>query len=955
MSVVGCKNSSIADAPSPILSYQNQGVAKLGIKKSEHAIAFTGGVAPGPTPAELPKRGEEPMRTGSIRIQVDDPAENLSKMSRIHFGKVYTVVHTLKAKALGRVHQDFQSLLFTQFQAVWALSSAAHPSQLGQLPDRFEAQEEEASSDSEESEESEESEGISESDRSEEGGNEFDEAEAVRENERLLDQMYNDVVSPERDGRGCPSWAKQSIEGLREINSKERAIGLALSLRDVFEDDVSAVGMKSLKREWLSSFAEGSSDPLKLQKNIGAFLEATNQLLTPQDASFKSDHLSLLVQDRTRRRTLRAVRIDMTTIGQLSQYVQALGKSDFSQRDGARKIILDVLATLGFSGAEKEERTLESLLIFLCPILALGLASHAGSHCHDFTRTIFNVEISGFYLDTVTGEESARFVKSTLACLDSYIGAPVWTLIHSMPDEVDERYSLLIGVEDFADLWGPVWAPVWAEKEPSDMTHVLNIQTEGGVIHHTKDPYLQKLANASEVPCHWSIDSEDADRFPTRYEPFPIHAQLLIGHPERDRSTSGWRPIDLVQVRAEQHSHTATHDLSSEESPRKPTPCLSINTGCELDIDNLPTSIGLQRIIHAAGTNRAGYQLDAMQFSLSGGKYISFSLNQTYKHRPAITLKTQLLFACRYPEQEILGWLQLLVGLQISVCTGNAQRVTLWEALKLAFGRSRHTDCCGHPVGSPFCVEECWRLQLSDYALERLNAFKDMSRRSPTPSQNDMDRLQESFLKAAIPGLIESLKYTGFNHGRLRALWPWAEVTSAIELPPEFKTWEPLLEDSVSSATFATMCADCLTSRFFDVQRKITVASECGKGMQVIPVLRTVISLVEAGLKSEHVKEGKDWIQGRKRSMPAVNCYVKVTENATLQIRSVDGPGQLAVLLSRWSSMLQRHMLRGLFVSDKVHGEAMGAISASRFLCAVCIRVEAKRSLLAGGRYLADP
>lgn len=39
--------------------------------------------------------------------------------------------------------------------------------------------------------------------------------------------------------------------------------------------------------------------------------------------------------------------------------------------------------------------------------------------------------------------------------------------------------------------------------------------------------------------------------------------------------------------------------------------------------------------------------------------------------------------------------LRMAVGLEVSICTGNAERVTLWEALCLCHIGS----FCGHPVG----------------------------------------------------------------------------------------------------------------------------------------------------------------------------------------------------------------------------------------------------------------
>ena len=74
-----------------IVSYSHQGVAKRGVKKSEHGIVHSGRTAPEASEAEAPQRGEEPMRSDAIRINPDDQADPLHPMSRIDYGKVYTI------------------------------------------------------------------------------------------------------------------------------------------------------------------------------------------------------------------------------------------------------------------------------------------------------------------------------------------------------------------------------------------------------------------------------------------------------------------------------------------------------------------------------------------------------------------------------------------------------------------------------------------------------------------------------------------------------------------------------------------------------------------------------------------------------------------------------------------------------------------------------------------------
>lgn len=113
----------------PVLSYNGQGVAKSGVKKSEHAIIFTGKTAPQPTKGERPVRGEAGMRPRSIRVDPDDAGTKLQAMSRIHFGRVYTIEHNIKVASFGMVNRDSIDALVYQFRDVWMNDIPAGPSQ----------------------------------------------------------------------------------------------------------------------------------------------------------------------------------------------------------------------------------------------------------------------------------------------------------------------------------------------------------------------------------------------------------------------------------------------------------------------------------------------------------------------------------------------------------------------------------------------------------------------------------------------------------------------------------------------------------------------------------------------------------------------------------------------------------------------------------------------------------
>lgn len=59
------------------------------------------------------------MQQRPIRITTASPKDRLDDTSRIHFGKIYTVEHNIKAKNYGEVHRESVEALMAQFQAVW--------------------------------------------------------------------------------------------------------------------------------------------------------------------------------------------------------------------------------------------------------------------------------------------------------------------------------------------------------------------------------------------------------------------------------------------------------------------------------------------------------------------------------------------------------------------------------------------------------------------------------------------------------------------------------------------------------------------------------------------------------------------------------------------------------------------------------------------------------------------
>lgn len=99
----------------PITTYGGRGVAKRGMKKSEHVVVYSENQLPAEDPGERPERGEAAMRRETVRILTDRPTESLDPMSRLDLARAYTIQHNIKARSFGMVQVKARASLESAF------------------------------------------------------------------------------------------------------------------------------------------------------------------------------------------------------------------------------------------------------------------------------------------------------------------------------------------------------------------------------------------------------------------------------------------------------------------------------------------------------------------------------------------------------------------------------------------------------------------------------------------------------------------------------------------------------------------------------------------------------------------------------------------------------------------------------------------------------------------------
>ncbi|KAK1140563.1 hypothetical protein N8T08_010200 [Aspergillus melleus] len=100
----------------PVSTYSRKGVAKTGVDASKHAIIHMQGTEP-----QLGS-GEPHMTKGPLEVAPASPDQKLDHMSRLNFGKIYTVEHNVKVLPVGKITERsmprFQNYATSEFNAM---------------------------------------------------------------------------------------------------------------------------------------------------------------------------------------------------------------------------------------------------------------------------------------------------------------------------------------------------------------------------------------------------------------------------------------------------------------------------------------------------------------------------------------------------------------------------------------------------------------------------------------------------------------------------------------------------------------------------------------------------------------------------------------------------------------------------------------------------------------------
>ncbi|KAK5725221.1 hypothetical protein LTR17_013173 [Elasticomyces elasticus] len=623
--------------------------------------------------------------------------------------------------------------------------------------------------------------------------------------------------------------------------------------------------------------AEASAIPHTMQQLcITAVTGVLNALKLMQQQSFCGPAIVVLAMDYTRRDVVRATTL---AISDVARFGEALEQRAIDQPLCVRyatELLRCFGARFGHVIATSHDRDTDTFWIRMhctCALLALAVRSYAGSHRSSVTTVIGSHGKESIKLDMQTNPESQQqlyFRRQPLACLHEYLGGPVW--VFGQAAQSAPSY-LAITLDQFSSLWGPLLAI----PAPTDPHRLLGIRTERGLLLHSGSP--KSSGDDAEYPLRWQhMDYHEIEDILTLVSDtskdmlwFPVDGVYLIGHPQ-DRG--------LLPESADQRS-TGT-GLVLEAEPPFVRHGLRCNAKCSFTFADFKHRHYAQ--IRLARTERDRMKLDAIQATLTvpAAKFVVPGFGATFKSVPGRKLKDSVLLFCSIASEDpewLDGILNYRVGLEYSACSRNAQRITLLEALKLAF---------------------------------------------PQATQ----RLQEAYdgrKGEVIMPYLEFLKDTGIDdRGRLQVLFSDASgVPHIYEEGSGLPNWMAMLQDDLKNACFAVLSPRCL--EFTERDKARIVRSICSRKPKIISTLAVPVFSTKINIRTFVPEPHKyDVASGSYSLRPGTRMSLGSGESdvGSMEIRSnphKHRAGQMAYF-SPYSFADRAVYLVSRALTDKAHG-----------------------------------
>lgn len=385
--------------------------------------------------------------------------------------------------------------------------------------------------------------------------------------------------------------------------------------------------------------------------------------------------------------------------------------------------------------------------------LGLGLVCYAQGHLGPYCPFFLQHPLSEIMLYGTT--DDGLHIKACLrelTCLGKLVGGRVFTFgllpaLSRPPGVVLPAVALDLcgrGI-DIADTWGP--GLLISRPGTTYGQQVYAIEIGGGVIRSVESQGIR--VDLNKPLYHWS----------PRYGSY--------SEMRTQPTFSCWDGIRIGAIEARQH--------------------------CPLDPEKYRKRS--EQILSNLGTVADSWELGERQVALQAGYYTVLQLGNTFVRKLGITVKQQIIE--QWSSMPNIHTLDVPWGLQVSLCTGVARRVSLRALIgDLLFTHIKSLQLDQWQNMLPKAKEAFWGLHDLSKWYEGLNAN------------------EKSCLIAIIHYVLGLLKGTGVDRGsrRMSVLWPHGTNGSyGIKLKCDGKnSWTRILHDSESCATFAAVTSQCI-------------------------------------------------------------------------------------------------------------------------------------------------
>ena len=415
--------------------------------------------------------------------------------------------------------------------------------------------------------------------------------------------------------------------------------------------------------------------------------------------------------------------------------------------------ISGMLNTSGMLHYSVQDQTSVNCHLHICSLatqlLGLGLVLYTQGHLGPLSSPLLAHDLTEINLLGI-GDENFSINASLreFSCLAEMVGGPVFVfrLMSASNNSMEHQSSPGETVDfrgrgvDLLDTWGP--GLVISETGAPYGQEVHAIEIGGGVIRPVDWKPTLDIYHWSS--CHNSY--HDMRAFPT----FSLWNEITIG-------------------------------------------AISIQTACPLDPEKCRRNS--QQFLCNLGTRRDYWELAQRQVAFQAGYYSVFQVGNLYARKLGRTVKQQIV-----EQWSLFPNLRTLVvpwGLQVSLCTGIAKRVSLRKLIEDSmFG---HVDTLKH---------QQWHKMLPN-ARAAFQGSVDLKSWVEKLSNDE-----KICLIAIIAHILDLLENTGVDRKGeyLSVLWPDASSPSyGVKVKcNDTNAWRYLLQDSESCATFAAMTSSCL-------------------------------------------------------------------------------------------------------------------------------------------------